>query len=160
RPASSPPRRSSDLGCRAPEDEHPVICSPVEAVQAADGAFRSVGRCGAMTPPSGSSSPVSSKSTTPLHSRLHPCSGCETSVRAASRSGASCEGQGGWCGHIVCLRSRLSVFCSSLLTHPSVKGFALTGHSPLGGLSLGTGVPVGRDPPHPEVPGTSVPARA
>jgi putative oxidoreductase len=33
-------------------------------------------RCGAMMRPSGSSSPVSSKRSTPLHSRLQPCSGC------------------------------------------------------------------------------------
>jgi len=35
----------------------------------------SVGRCGAIVAPSGSSSPVSSKMTTPLQSRLQPCSG-------------------------------------------------------------------------------------
>jgi predicted alpha/beta-hydrolase family hydrolase len=37
--------------------------------------IRSVGRCGAMGSPSGSSSPVSSKTTMPLQSRLQPCSG-------------------------------------------------------------------------------------
>jgi predicted alpha/beta-hydrolase family hydrolase len=36
---------------------------------------RSVGRCGAIRAPSGSSSPVSSKITMPLQSKLHPCSG-------------------------------------------------------------------------------------
>jgi pimeloyl-ACP methyl ester carboxylesterase len=38
-------------------------------------AARSVGRCGAMNPPPGSSSPVSSKVTTPLQNRLQRCSG-------------------------------------------------------------------------------------
>ena len=52
--------------------------------------------------PSGSSSPVSSKSTTPLHSRLQPCSGWQATVWAASRSGASACGQCGWCEHMVC----------------------------------------------------------
>ncbi|KWW98112.1 hypothetical protein TH66_22860 [Carbonactinospora thermoautotrophica] len=60
----------------------------------------SVGRCGAMTVPSGSSSPVSSNTTTPLHNRLHPCSGWHATVRAASRSGASADGHGGMCRHI------------------------------------------------------------
>jgi hypothetical protein len=63
-------------------------------------AERSVGRCGAMAAPSGSSSPVSSKITTPLQSRLQPCSGWLTTVCAASRSGADGAGQGGECGHI------------------------------------------------------------
>ena len=63
-------------------------------------AARSVGRCGAMNPPPGSSSPVSSKITTPLQSRLQPCPGWLTMVCAASRSGAEGAGQGGVCGHI------------------------------------------------------------
>jgi hypothetical protein len=62
-------------------------------------AARSVGRCGAMNAPPGSSSPVSSKITTPLQSRLQPCSGWLTMVRAASRAGAEGAGQGGVCGH-------------------------------------------------------------
>src|SRR5689334_16260465 len=53
-----------------------------------------------MEAPSGSSSPVSSKITTPLQSRLQPCSGWLTMVCAASRSGAEGAGQGGLCGHI------------------------------------------------------------
>src|SRR5690349_7989578 len=53
-----------------------------------------------MQAPSGSSSPVSSKITTPLQSRLQPCSGWLTIVCAASRSGAEGAGQGGVCGHI------------------------------------------------------------
>jgi hypothetical protein len=70
----------------------------------------SVGRCGAMNPPPGRSSPVSSKITTPLQSRLQPCSGWLTMVCAASRSGAEGAGQGGVClqmpvpvGFIVCV---------------------------------------------------------
>ena len=61
---------------------------------------RSVGRCGAMHAPSGKSSPVSSKITMPLQSRLQPCSGWLTTVCAASRSGADASGQGGECGHM------------------------------------------------------------
>src|SRR5271165_7389169 len=53
-----------------------------------------------MDAPSGSSSPVSSKITTPLQSRLQPCSGWLTTVCAASRSGAEGAGQGGECGHM------------------------------------------------------------
>src|SRR5699024_8282274 len=51
------------------------------------------GRFGATTAPSGSSSPVSSKRTTPLQSRLHPCSGWPATTRAASRSTSSKAGQ-------------------------------------------------------------------
>jgi hypothetical protein len=63
-------------------------------------AATSVGRCGAMNAPPGSSSPVSSKITTPLQSRLQPCSGWLAMVCAASRSGAEGAGQGGVCGHV------------------------------------------------------------
>ena len=45
--------------------------------------------------PSGSSSPVSSKSRTPLHSRLQPCSGWCATRRAASRSAESAD-RAGW----------------------------------------------------------------
>lgn len=58
------------------------------------------GRCGAMICPSGSSSPVSSKRRTPLHSRLQPCSGWCAVRRAASRSAESAVGHGGWCWHM------------------------------------------------------------
>src|ERR1700730_1622381 len=50
-----------------------------------------------MNPPPGSSSPGSSKITTPLQSRLQPCSGWLIMVCAASRSGAEDAGQGGVC---------------------------------------------------------------
>ncbi len=50
--------------------------------------------------PPGSRAPASSNSTTPLHSRLHPCSGWVTTTRAAMRSGAAAAGQGGWCLHM------------------------------------------------------------
>src|SRR5258708_6623770 len=53
-----------------------------------------------MVSPSGSSSPVSSKTTTPLQSRLQPCSGWLMIVRAASRSGPLGSGHDGVCGHI------------------------------------------------------------
>lgn len=50
---------------------------------------------GAITRPSGSNSPVSSKRTTPLHSKLQPCSGWAATARAAARSGPSRRGTGG-----------------------------------------------------------------
>jgi hypothetical protein len=43
---------------------------------------------------------VSSKSRTPLHSRLHPCSGWCAKRRADSRSADSAGGHGGWCWHM------------------------------------------------------------
>jgi hypothetical protein len=46
-------------------------------------AGRTAGRGRTMRPP-GSSSPVSSNTMTPLHSRLHPCSGWAAMVRAAA----------------------------------------------------------------------------
>lgn len=58
------------------------------------------GRCGAMIWPSGRSSPVSSKSRTPLHSRLHPCSGWCATRRADSRSAELADGHDGWCWHM------------------------------------------------------------
>jgi hypothetical protein len=47
----------------------------------------------------GSKISSSSKSTMPLHRRLHPCSGWQTIVRAAVRSGASAAGQAGMWRH-------------------------------------------------------------
>ncbi len=70
------------------------------------------GRCGAMILPSGRSSPVSSKSTTPLHSRLQPCSGWCAARRADARSAESAEGHGGWCWHMGGI-SRSVVTCES-----------------------------------------------
>ena len=89
----------------------------------------SVGRCGGMNAPPGSSSPVSSKVTTPLQSRLQPCSGWLTTVCAASRSGAEGAGQGGVCGHIsaplavhrACFR--LVVACAA---HAAIRRFQST----------------------------------
>src|SRR6185437_14600527 len=66
-------------------------------------AARSVGRCGAMDAPSGSSSPVSSKITTPLQSRLQPCSGWLTMVCAASRSGSKEPDKAACVGTYQCL---------------------------------------------------------
>ena len=63
--------------------------------------------------PSGSSSPRSSKATTPLQSRLHPCSGWAETTLAASRSGRFAGGQGGRCRHMTHLPWRSStVRCS------------------------------------------------
>ena len=53
-------------------------------------------RRGAMARPSGRSSPVSSKTMTPLHSRLQPCSGWAIRICAASRFRLSAPGQRGW----------------------------------------------------------------
>jgi UDP:flavonoid glycosyltransferase YjiC (YdhE family) len=60
------------------------------------------GRCGGTTRPSGSSSPVSSKTTTAsaLHSRFQPCSGWRETIRASSWSGASAGRHGGECGQL------------------------------------------------------------
>jgi hypothetical protein len=81
--------------------------------------LESVGRCGATARPSGRSSPVSSKRTTPLHRRLHPCSGWNAIVCAASRSASSAEGQGGLWGHIfVPFGETLSCCPSFLLLRP------------------------------------------
>ena len=60
-------------------------------------ACRAGPRCGSIMLPSGSSSPVSSKTITPLQSRLQPCSGKEAMTRAASRS----IGVGGGAGGLV-----------------------------------------------------------
>ena len=53
---------------------------------------------GSMADPSGSSAPVSSKATTPLHSRLQPCSGWQARTRAAWRQRACGGGHAGTCG--------------------------------------------------------------
>ena len=52
--------------------------------------------------PSGSSAPPSSNSTTPLHSRLHPCPGWLATALAALRSGARASGHRGQCQHACC----------------------------------------------------------
>ncbi len=77
---------------------------------------RQAGRCGATTWRSGRISPVSSQATTPLHSRLQPCSGWLDTTRAASWSGASAEGQVGLCVHIVVLRSVVDSCCVFVVT--------------------------------------------
>lgn len=56
-------------------------------------------RWGSITLQSGSSSPVSSNTMTPLQSRLQPCSGTDATIFAASRSVSPADGQGGWCWH-------------------------------------------------------------
>src|SRR5262249_7816335 len=62
--------------------------------------LRAAARCGAMISPPGSSSPVSSNTTTPLQSRVQPCSGWLATARAASRSTACASGHCGVCGHM------------------------------------------------------------
>ena len=71
---------------------------------------RRVGRRGGTTRPPGRISPMSSNTITPLHSRLHPCSGWMATVRAASRSGRSAGGHGGRCQHIAHLWSGLRMY--------------------------------------------------
>ena len=61
-------------------------------------------RRGSMTDPSGSNAPVSSKITTPLQSRLQPCSGWQAITRAAWQSGALAGGQGDECWHVTRVR--------------------------------------------------------
>jgi hypothetical protein len=87
-----------------------LLIDPLADLDAIHGSFgqgqaasasRLVGRCGGMLRPSGSSSPVSSKRTTPLQRRLQPCSGWAAVTRARSRSAASAMGHGGWCWHMV-----------------------------------------------------------
>jgi hypothetical protein len=52
-----------------------VRAGVLAAAGAAALSFGTAGRCGGMLWPPGSSAPVSSNSTVPLQSRLHPCSG-------------------------------------------------------------------------------------
>ena len=80
------------------------ICSFSCSSHAAAGIRWWVGWCGGTTRPSGRISPVSSKTITPLQSRLQPCSGWKATVWAAPRSGRSAGGHGGRCGHIAHLR--------------------------------------------------------
>jgi len=54
---------------------------------------------GATARPPGSSAPPSSNSTTPLHSRLHPCPGWFATILAALRPGARASGHCGRCRH-------------------------------------------------------------
>jgi hypothetical protein len=77
-----------------------MLAQMERAVTQAARAWRAGPRWGAMDLPSGSSSPVSSKTMTPLQRRLQPCSGKHATTRAASRSVASADGQDGWCEHI------------------------------------------------------------
>src|SRR6266700_7130698 len=69
-----------------------------------------VGRCGGTIRPPGRISPMSSNTITPLHSRLHPCSGWKATVRAALRSGRSAGGHGGRCAHITHLKFGLRMY--------------------------------------------------
>ena len=56
--------------------------------------------CGASARPPGRSSPPSSKTTTPLHSRLQPCSGWLAMAWAAARAISPADGHGGSWGHM------------------------------------------------------------
>ena len=60
---------------------------------------RRAGDGGGTARPSGSSAPPSSNSTTPLHSRLHPCPGWLATALAALRSDARASRHRGRCRH-------------------------------------------------------------
>ncbi len=71
---------------------HPALTLPF----AAHAALGSTGaRPGVVTGASGTRTPASSKSTTPLQSRLQPCPGWHATTRAAARSGADAPGHRG-----------------------------------------------------------------
>jgi hypothetical protein len=84
--------QADPLGWLADLDLAHVRHRPSQA-QAAVGSRWLMGGCEGTDRPPGSSSPVSSKTITPLQRRLHPCSGWNTIVRAASWSGRSAGGQ-------------------------------------------------------------------
>jgi hypothetical protein len=75
-PAMTPPQRDGASGFRA------ALAGPghLGRAQAAMGCSTWISRRGGTARPSGKSSPVSSKMMTPLHSRLHPCSGWKAMV--------------------------------------------------------------------------------
>jgi hypothetical protein len=92
--------------------------APGSRSQAATGRRMRAGWCGGNAWPSGKSPPISSNRMTPLHSRLHPCSGWKAMVWAASRSERSAGGHGGRCGHMASLwdqELRTYVDCGPLL---------------------------------------------
>jgi hypothetical protein len=95
--------------------------------------------CGAMDAPSGSSTPVSSKITTPLQSRLQPCSGWLTMVCAASRSGADAHGQGGECGQLCVPPGRFIVFTLDLCRPSGSPGKCIIRDKWIGGQGAGGG---------------------
>lgn len=80
--------------------------------------------------PSGKSSPRSSKRITPLHKRLHPCSGWDAIVWAASRSGRSAEGHEGRCGHIAHLLIRKVSICCFFAAATASDWFVLSDTTP------------------------------
>jgi len=99
---SSRRRDLRDAGVAAAPVRPAELLGVVDQMMAGTRVWGAGPRWGWMQLPSGSSSPVSSKMITPLHRRLHPCSGWQEMTRAASRSTASALGQGGWCSHICC----------------------------------------------------------
>ena len=99
--------------CGSRRDLWAAVAGPDEGLSggyATMASRRWVGRRGGTTRPPGRISPMSSNTITPLHSRLHPCSGWMTTVWAASRSGRSAGGHGGRCQHIAHLWSGLRMY--------------------------------------------------
>jgi pimeloyl-ACP methyl ester carboxylesterase len=96
RRGSRPPRLAPAAARARRGSRPPRLTPPVHAAAAT----RAVRRRGGTASPVGSSSPVSSNTTIPLHSRLQPCSGWPATTRAAAWSGAYAAGQWGWCWHI------------------------------------------------------------
>jgi hypothetical protein len=92
-PTAGRHRRPARLNRSASPGRHVQADAPDRA------ACRASRRWGSLARPSGSNSPVSSKEMTPLHSRLHPCSGCAATTRAALWSTASAAGHRGSCQH-------------------------------------------------------------
>jgi len=91
-----------------------------------------------MTRPLGRISPLSSKRTTPLHNRLHPCSGWLCTTWAASRPALSAEGQPGWWGHMAFVVLTLSYFLNRAVRasgKAATQGDADGSESSLGAIS-------------------------
>ena len=82
------------------------------------GRARGPARCGGRGRrwPSGSSSPSSSKRTTPLHSRLQPCSGWLLTTAARSRASLVASGQGVTWWHMAVPSVRSPARCRELRT--------------------------------------------
>ena len=99
RPAAYGAQAAAHRFASAYRESGPIVRRP-GSISGGSGLLDSCRATQGRTRPSGKSSPVSSKRTTPLHSRLHPCSGLRTTQSASARSGQSAGGHGGRCGHM------------------------------------------------------------
>jgi len=105
---------------------------------------------GATLRPDGSSAPESSKRTTPLQSRLHPCSGCADFTRAAPRAGESADGHIGRCPHMI--STSRSTDGSDARTAGRSANLSWIGISPVGCQSSRSRTAAPRTPPSPVSP--------